>query len=55
MTCAVRVQEEKEKRPLSPLCFFCRKGVQLEGQSKMDERKESAEDLDYCLLLLVER
>ena len=37
-------------------CFFCvRKDVQLEGRSKMDERKESAEDLDYCLLLLVER
>ena len=42
----------------SARCRLCvssvSKDVQLEGQSKMDERKESAEDLDYCLLLLVE-
>ena len=52
MTCAVRVQKVKEKRPLSLLCFFCvRKDVQLQGQSLTEER---AEDVDYCLLLLVE-
>ena len=47
---AVRVQKVKEKRPLSLLCFFC-KEVQLQGRSKTEER---AEDMDYCLLLLVE-
>ena len=53
VTCAVRVQKMKEKRPLSLLCFFCvRKDVQLQGRSKMEER---AEDVDYCLLLLVDR
>ena len=44
--------EGEEKRPLSLLCFFCvRKEVQLQGRSTIEER---AEDVDYCLLLLVE-
>ena len=46
----VLVQKVKEKRSLS--CFFCvRKDVQIQGRSKTEER---AEDVDYCLLLLVE-
>ena len=46
------VQKVKEKRPLSLLYFFCvRKDVQLQGRSKTEER---AENMDYCLLLLVE-
>ena len=52
VSCAVRVQKVKEKRPLSLWGFFCvRKDVQLQGRSKTEER---AEDVDYCLLLLVE-
>ena len=47
----VRVQKVKDKRPLS---LLCKEGCSITQRSKTEERKESAEDLDDCMLLLVD-
>ena len=41
----------KEKPAVAFAFLLCKKDVQLQGRSKTEE---SAEDVDYCLLLLVE-